>query len=230
MAEAAGRDSYEYRRNLLAAVVGCQDPLRFTRKIARAIGFDSDDVIVHNQYLGGGFGRRAKSDFAEQAARIAAQVHYPVKLIWSREEDTQHDHYRQACISRFQGGLDGDGNATAWHNHYVNKHDPRKATRIPYAIDNQSIVHTASKTRVPWGIWRSVDHSLHAFFTESFIDEMAEAAGRDSYEYRRNLLAAVPRFLAVLDLAAQKAGWGSQQVPAGLVSRTRSIISASCTR
>jgi isoquinoline 1-oxidoreductase beta subunit len=190
--------------------LGCQDPLRFARKIARAIGFDSDDVSVHNQYLGGGFGRRAKSDFAEQAARIAAQVHYPVKLIWSREEDTQHDHYRQACISRFQGGLDREGNPTAWHNHYVNKHDPRKSTRIPYAVENQRIVHTVSKTRVPWGIWRSVDHSLHAFFTESFIDEMAEAAGRDSYEYRRNLLADAPRFQAVLDLAARKAGWGSQ--------------------
>ena len=187
--------------------LGCQDPLRFSRKIARAIGFDSDDVIVHNQYLGGGFGRRAKSDFAEQAARIAVQVHYPVKLIWSREEDTQHDHYRQACISRFRGGLDRKGNPTAWHNHYVNKHDPRKSTRIPYAIDNQSIVHTASKTRVPWGIWRSVDHSLHAFFTESFIDELANAAGRDSYEYRRDLLADAPQIKAVLDLAARKAGW-----------------------
>ncbi len=190
--------------------LGCQDPLRFARKTARAIGFDSDDVIVHNQYLGGGFGRRWQSDFAEQAAHIAAQVHYPVKLIWSREEDTQHDHYRQACISRFQGGLDGDGNATAWQNHYVNKHEPKRATRIPYAIENQRIVHTVSKTQVPWGIWRSVDHSLHAFFTESFIDEMAEAAGRDSYEYRRNLLADAPRFQAVLDLAARKAGWGSQ--------------------
>jgi isoquinoline 1-oxidoreductase beta subunit len=190
--------------------LGCQDPLRFARKAARAIGFDSDDVIVHNQYLGGGFGRRWQSDFAEQAAQIAAQVHYPVKLIWSREEDMQHDHYRQACISRFQGGLDDDGNASAWHNRYVNKHEPRMATHIPYAIENQRIVHTVSRTRVPWGIWRSVDHSLHAFFTESFIDEMADAAGRDSYEYRRDLLAHAPRLRTVLDLAAQKAGWGNQ--------------------
>ncbi len=190
--------------------LGCQDPLRFARKTARAIGFDSDDVIVHNQYLGGGFGRRWQSDFAEQAAQIAAQVNYPVKLIWSREEDMQQDHYRQACISRFQGGLDDDGNATAWHNHYVNKHEPRRATHIPYAIENQRILHTVSRTRVPWGIWRSVDHSLHAFFTESFIDEMADAAARDGYEYRRDLLADAPRFRAVLDLAAQKAGWGNQ--------------------
>jgi len=188
--------------------LGCQDPLRFASKAARAIGFDSDDVIVYNQYLGGGFGRRSLSDYAEQAAQIAAQVHYPVKLIWSREEDIQHDHYRQACISRFQGGLDSDGKATAWHNHYVNKHEPRKATRIPYAIDNQRIVYTNSKTHVPWGIWRSVDHSLHAFFTESFIDELANAAGRDSYEYRRALLTNAPRYKTVLDLAAHKAGWG----------------------
>ncbi len=187
--------------------LGTQDPLGFANKTARAIGFTSDNVIVHNQYLGGGFGRRSLSDYAEQAAQIAAQVNYPVKLIWSREEDTRHDHYRQACISRFRGGLDGDGKATAWHNHYVNKHDPWKATRIPYAIDNQRIVHTVSRTPVPWGIWRSVDHSLHAFFTESFIDELANAAGRDSYQYRRDLLASAPRFKDVLDLAARKAGW-----------------------
>ena len=188
--------------------LGTQNPFGFAKDAAEAIGMDADDVIVHNQYLGGGFGRRAFSDVAVQAARIADQVHYPVKLVWSREEDTRHDHYRQASISRFRGGLDADGNALWWHNHYVNKHDPEEAPHIPYAIDNQRIVYTESKTHVPWGFWRSVDHSLHAFFTESFIDEMAVAAGRDTYEYRRDLLADEPRFLAVLDLAAKQAGWG----------------------
>jgi isoquinoline 1-oxidoreductase beta subunit len=169
---------------------------------------DQDDVTVHNQYLGGGFGRRAFSDYAIQAARIAASVPYPVKLIWSREEDTRHDHYRQASISRFRGGIDAAGRPLAWHNHYVNKHDPEEAPHIPYAIADQRIVFTTSKTHVPWGFWRSVDHSLHAFFTESFIDELAVAAGRDPYDYRRELLADQPRFRAVLDLAAEKAGWG----------------------
>lgn len=187
---------------------GSQNPLGFAKEVAGALDMDIDDVTVHNQYLGGGFGRRAFPDYAIQAARVAAEVHYPVKLVWSREEDTRHDHYRQASISRFQGGLDADGKAIAWHNHYVNKHDPEEAPHIPYAIDNQRIVYTESGTHVPWGFWRSVDHSLHAFFTESFIDEIAFAAGRDPYEYRRDLLADQPRFLAVLDLAASKAGWG----------------------
>lgn len=187
---------------------GTQNPLGFAKDVGDTLGLDIEDVTLHNQYLGGGFGRRAFSDYATQAARIAVTVPYPVKLIWSREEDTRHDHYRQASISRFRGGLDDDGWPVAWHNHYANKHDPREAPHIPYAIDHQRIVYTKSKTHVPWGFWRSVDHSLHAFFTESFIDEMAVAAGRDSYEYRRELLKHKPRFLAVLDLAAEKAGWG----------------------
>jgi isoquinoline 1-oxidoreductase beta subunit len=187
---------------------GSQNPLGFAREVSEALDMDQDDVIVHNQFLGGGFGRRAFADYTVQAARLAQSVPYPVKLIWSREEDTRHDYYRQASISRFRGGLDANGNPVAWHNHYVNKHDPEEAPHIPYAIGNQRIVYTDSGTHVPWGFWRSVDHSLHAFFTESFIDELAVAAGRDPYEYRRDLLQHEPRFLAVLDLAAEKAGWG----------------------
>jgi isoquinoline 1-oxidoreductase beta subunit len=187
---------------------GTQNPLGFAKDVSDAIDMDQDNVMVHNQFLGGGFGRRAFSDYAVQAARIAESVPYPVKLVWSREEDTRHDHYRQASISRFRGGLDANGRPLAWQNHYVNKHDPEEAPHIPYGIDNQRIVYTASDTHVPWGFWRSVDHSLHAFFTESFIDELAVAAGRDPYEYRRDLLEHQPRFRAVLDLAAEKAGWG----------------------
>jgi len=187
--------------------LGSQNPLGVAKDAGKAIGIDPDNVTVHNQFLGGGFGRRGFSDFAVQAARIAADVHYPVKLVWSREEDIRHDHYRQACISRFRAGLNAEGYPTAWHNHYVNKRNPEEAPHIPYGIDNQRIVHTESRTHVPWGYWRSVDHSLHAFFTESFIDEMAVAARRDPYEYRRELLADAPRFRAVLDLAAEKAEW-----------------------
>jgi isoquinoline 1-oxidoreductase subunit beta len=194
--------------------LGTQNPLGFAKEVAGALGIEQDAVTVHNQYLGGGFGRRAFGDFAIQAARIAAEAGVPVKLIWSREEDTRHDHYRQASISRFRAGLDESGAPLAWHNHYANKHDPAEAPHIPYAIDNQRIVYTKSATHVPWGFWRSVDHSLHAFFTESFVDELAVAAGRDPYAYRRDLLAHEPRFLAVLDLAAEKADWGGP-LPAG---------------
>ncbi|MFQ5549109.1 MAG: molybdopterin cofactor-binding domain-containing protein [Woeseia sp.] len=187
---------------------GTQNPLGFAKEVAEAIDMDLSGVTVHNQYLGGGFGRRAFGDYAIQAARIASQVSYPVKLIWSREEDMRHDHYRDANVSRFRAGLDDAGRPVAWVNQYVEKHDPAEAPHIPYGIDNQFIHFAESKTHVPWGFWRSVDHSLHGFFTESFIDELAVAAGRDPYQFRHDLLADAPKHRAVLDLAAEKAGWG----------------------
>jgi isoquinoline 1-oxidoreductase beta subunit len=187
--------------------LGTQNPLGFAADVAKAIDFDIENVKVHNQYLGGGFGRRAFSDYAVQAARIAVDAPYPVKLIWSREEDMRHDHYRQASISRFKAALDANGLPIAWENQFVDKHDPVDAPYIPYAIDNQYIHFAESKTHVPWGFWRSVDHSLHAFFTESFIDELAVTAGKDPYRYRRELLATATRFRDVLDLAASKSDW-----------------------
>ncbi len=189
--------------------LGTQNPLGFAKEVAEVLDMELSQVRVHNQYLGGGFGRRAFPDFAIQAARIATDVHYPVKLIWSREEDMQHDHYRQASISRFRAGIDAAGNPLAWENIYVDKHDPVEAPWIPYGIAAQDIRYVESKTHVPWGFWRSVDHSLHAFFTESFIDEIAVFAGKDPFAYRHDLLADNPRFQRVLDLAAEKADWGS---------------------
>lgn len=186
---------------------GTQNPLGFAAEVAQAIDMDTGQVVLHNQFLGGGFGRRAFSDYTIQAARLAAESPYPLKLIWSREEDMRHDHYRQASISRFRAALDEAGKPTAWINQYVEKHDPKEAPYIPYGIDNQYIHYAESKTHVPWGFWRSVDHSLHAFFTESFIDELAFAAGRDAYQYRRDLLVNSPRFRKVLDTAAEKSGW-----------------------
>ena len=119
----------------------------------------------------------------------------------------RHDHYRQASISRFTAGLDGDGKVTAWINQYVDKYDPVEAPYPPYDIDNQYIHYAESGTHVPWGFWRSVDHSLHAFFTESFIDEVAITAGEDPYQYRHNMLAGQPRIQKVLDLVAEKSNW-----------------------
>lgn len=193
---------------------GTQNPLGFAAEVAEALDMELDDVHLHNHYLGGGFGRRAFADYAIQAARIAAEMPEPVKLIWSREEDMRHDHYRQASISRFKAALDGTGRPTAWVNQYVDKHDPVEAPYIPYAIDNQYIHYAESKTHVPWGFWRSVDHSLHAFFTESFIDELAHAAGQDPYEYRHEMLHHAPRVQKVLDVAAGEAGWG-RSMPTG---------------
>ena len=144
-----------------------------------------------------------------QSARIAQQVDYPVKLIWSREEDTQQDHYRPAVSSRFKAGLDDNGKPIAWENQFVGKPDPAEAPHIPYDIANQFIHFADSKTHVPLGAWRSVDHTQHGFFTESFIDELAHAANADPWEYRRSLLGHRPRELAVLDMAANKANWGT---------------------
>jgi isoquinoline 1-oxidoreductase beta subunit len=189
------------------AWTGTQNPLGFRAAIAEALGLEKNRVTVTNLYLGGGFGRRSDPDYAVQAARIAAEVDYPVKLIWSREEDTQHDHYRPAVLSRFRGGLDESGRPVAWENQFVDKRDPAEASHIPYDIANQFIHFADSKTHIPWGPWRSVDHTQHGFFTESFIDELAHAAQADPWEFRRRLLSGSPRELAVLDLAAQKAGW-----------------------
>ena len=193
--------------NICEIWTGTQNPLGFAAEVANALEMDLENVHLNNAYLGGGFGRRAFPDYTIQAAKIAAEVAYPIKLIWSREEDMRHDHYRQASISRFTAGLDGDGKVTAWINQYVDKYDPVEAPYPPYDIDNQYIHYAESGTHVPWGFWRSVDHSLHAFFTESFIDEVAIAAGEDPYQYRHNMLAGQPRIQKVLDLAAEKSNW-----------------------
>ena len=187
--------------------IGCQNPLGFRQAVANALGFDAENVTLHNQFMGGGFGRKARPDYAIQAALIAQRAGRPVQLIWSREEDVRQDFYRPAVQSRFRAALDNDGNPIAWENTYVDKHEPIEAPLIPYAIAAQNIGHVASPTHVPFGAWRSVDHSQHGFFTESFIDEIAVAAGKDPYEYRAGLLGNHPRHLAVLEKVAEQAQW-----------------------
>ena len=193
---------------------GTQNPLGLRAAVAETLGVDAALVTVHNAYLGGAFGRRATFECALQAVRVAKVSGGRVQLIWSREEDIAQDKYRPACVSRFRGGLNGDGRPAAWWNVYTNKHDPAEAPLIPYAVAHQRIEHVASPTHVPFGVWRSVDHSQHAFFTESFIDEMAAAAGADPVAFRRALLAGAPRHKRVLDAAAKAAGWGAP-LPAG---------------
>lgn len=196
------------RNGICDVWTGTQNPLGARAQVAEILGLEPAAVTVHNAYLGGGFGRRFVDDYVRQAAAIAKAVPgTPVKLIWSREEDIAQDFYRPAVLSRFRAGLDADGRPVAWANLYVDKHEPPEAPLVPYAIANQRIRHVASPTHVPFGVWRSVDHSQHAFFTESFVDELARLAGRDPYAYRRSLLAHAPRHLAVLDAAAKAANW-----------------------
>ena len=189
---------------------GHQAPVNARQAAADAAGLAFEDVTYHNAYLGGGFGRRSESDNIIMATRIAKATGYPVKMIWSREEDTAQDHYRPSATSRFQGGLDNDGRAVSWSNIHTHLFDPKDAPTVPYY---KIASHRIRKVDVPmqlrFGPWRSVDHSQHGFFIESFVDEMAHAAGKDGYAFRRELLAGSPRHLKVLDTAAKMAGWDS---------------------
>ncbi len=187
--------------------IGCQNPLGFRRIIAGALGFDEENVHVHNLLMGGGFGRKSRADWALQTVHVANAVGRPVQLIWSREEDVRQDFYRPAAQSRFRAALDEDGELIAWENTYVNKQEPPEAPLIPYAVQTQNIGYVSSPMHVTTGAWRSVDHSQHGFFTESFIDEVADAAGKDPYEFRAALLKGHPRHLAVLEKAATEADW-----------------------
>ena len=191
--------------------LGSQNPLGTKHAVAGALGLEPDKVTVHNHMMGGGFGRRATDDASLQAALIARSAGVPVKLIWSREEDMRHDHYRPAATSVFRAAFDESGAVVAWENQFVDKHEPKEAPHIPYAVPNQFIHFANSPTHVRFGPWRSVDHSQHGFFTEGFFDEVATAAGKDPFELRRELLADKPRHKTVLELAAEKANWSEKR-------------------
>ncbi|MBT3437048.1 MAG: xanthine dehydrogenase family protein molybdopterin-binding subunit [Oceanospirillaceae bacterium] len=208
-----------------------------TAKTAADItGLETQQIHVHNQLLGGGFGRRGETDFVAQAVQISMMMKQPIKLIWSREEDMQHDFYRPMVISRFQIGLDAQFKPIAWHNQFASSSvfervisgtlpsalkwipvtafigDPiiaQGATEIPYLPEGiEADTHLSLvESNIPVGFWRSVGHSSNAFFTESVIDEAAQLAQQDSYEYRRNLLTSSPRERAVLNKAAKLGKW-----------------------
>ncbi|MEP3226260.1 MAG: molybdopterin cofactor-binding domain-containing protein [Parasphingorhabdus sp.] len=194
---------------------GTQSPLMARKTAAEVSGIDYDNVTYHNAFLGGGFGRRSEMDVIIMATRIAKATQYPVKMIWSREEDTTQDHYRPSATSRFQGGLDENGKAVSWSNIHTHLFDPQEAPTVPYyKIANHKIRKIDVPTHLRFGPWRSVDHSQHGYFIESFVDEMAHAAGKDGYAFRRELLAGSPRHLKVLDKVAEMSGW-DQPLPAG---------------
>ena len=184
-----------------------------------------DKIKVHATYLGGGFGRKAAMDFAIQAILISQAVGAPVKLLWSREEDIQHDMYRPVSTTRIKAGIDVGGKLVAWQQRVVSPSisassnpgsDPTKldTTSVEgssdkrYAIPNYSVDYVMKTFAVPVFYWRSVGNSQNGFFFESMLDEVAHAAGKDPYEYRRALLAATPRQLNVLETAAKLGDWG----------------------
>lgn len=191
--------------------------------VAAAVGLKPEDVTVKTTFLGGGFGRRLEYDFAVQAAQISKAVGKPVKLLWSREDDTTHDFYRPMAFHRMAAGLDASGKPVALTFQLTSQSVTQRAFGLPkgaldpfmaeaavvgYDIPNmtQELIEHDSGLRV--GYWRSVSHALNAFANESFIDELAAAAGKDPYQYRLALLDKQPRFANVLKIAATKAGWG----------------------
>jgi len=197
---------------------------------AKILGLKPEQVKLHTMLLGGGFGRRANpaSDFVSEAAHVAKAVRKPVKVIWTREDDMRGGYYRPMWYDRISAGLDGDGKPIAWRHTIVGQSiisgtffeqamikngidatSVEGAQDIPYNIPNTFVDLHSPKTGVPVLWWRSVGHSHTAFVVESFIDELAHAAGKDPYEFRKGLLTEHPRHKGVLELAAQKAGWGS---------------------
>ncbi|MBX3445826.1 MAG: xanthine dehydrogenase family protein molybdopterin-binding subunit [Parvibaculaceae bacterium] len=204
--------------------VGCQDALGARARIADVTGIPFDNVTLHPLLLGGGFGRRIPIragffDFPSEidwAAMIAKEVDAPVKLIYTREDDIQHDAYRPAVTARIRAVVDADGFPVAYENRYIHKDEPGEAPHIPYAVPHQSIRYIDIENPVPRGPWRSVAHTQHTFFSESFIDELAHRGGHDPLEFRLAMLADKPRHAAVLKLAAEKAGWG-RPLPQGHV-------------
>lgn len=205
---------------------------------ARVAGVKPEAVTVHVTYLGGGFGRRLEVDFVAQAVRIAQETGgRAVQLLWPREQDFANDFYRPAGAALLRAAVDEQGRVTALAiTSAGDAITPRWLARtlpalagpidlpdktateglydLPYDIAHQRIAHVATHSGVPVGNWRSVGHSHNAFFSESFVDELAHAAGQDPLRFRLAMLEGMPRHAAVLNLAAQKAGWG-KALPAG---------------
>jgi isoquinoline 1-oxidoreductase beta subunit len=196
-----------------------QAPQAAQKAAARVLGIAPERVTVHSMYLGGGFGRRGESDYAAQAAAAAKAAGRPVKLIWSREEDIQHDFYRPAAAIRFRGGLDSAGHLVALDCAVATASTPGFArgpafyteaiSDANYAIPNFRVTGVDQNLGVRFGFWRSVNDSHNPFMLESFIDELAHQAQQDPYRFRRALLQheRARRQLALLDLLAEKAGW-----------------------
>lgn len=194
-------------------------------QVAEALGVPPENVTMHVTMMGGGFGRRLLADYVVESAQISKAAKVPVKLVWTREDDMQHDWYRPASVHRMWGALDGRGRPVAWVHRVAaqsisEQHWPGSAKGgldegavdgaedLRYDIPNLRVEYCMLRTPVPVSWWRSVYASQTAFANECFVDELAHAAGQDPVAFRRAMLQDSPRHLAVLNLAAEKAGWG----------------------
>jgi isoquinoline 1-oxidoreductase beta subunit len=216
---------------------GHQMPDIYQNIVAGIAGTTPDKVRMHVMKTGGGFGRRAviDADVIAEATAIARAMNFsaPIKVQWTREEDTRGGRYRPAYVHTLKAGLDDNGNLVAWHNHIVgqsivagtpfegglvkngvDKTSVEGSSNLPYAIPNQKVELTTTQVGVPVLWWRAVGSTHTAYAVEAFLDEVAEAAGKDPVAFRLAMLGQSPRHAAVLRLAAEKAGW-NQPLPAG---------------
>lgn len=190
---------------------------KLINKSKEVLGIGKDAIQVHTTLIGGGFGRRLEQDYVEQAVRIAHESKYPIKLIWSRSEDIQHDFYRPFTSHQLEADLDSQGNIMSWRHRIAGPIRGRSigGAYLPYDVPHYRLDFHLKEHAVPIGSWRSVGSAHNAFVTECFIDELAYKAGSDPYQYRRSLLLKNnPRVLAVLDHAATLMQWG-QALPPG---------------
>lgn len=190
---------------------GLQDPLGARDRAAKAAGLSMDDVVFNPMIMGGGFGRRfpGVTEILDQIGPLAKQVPYPVKLIWSREEEVRHGTYRPQSSARLSAALDADGKITAWRSDYVQGDNAEAEAGFIYDVPATSRRHFEYKSNQIDGPWRSVNSTQIGFYNESFMDELAAAAGEDPYRFRRKHLPAGSRYVAVLDEVAKRADWDS---------------------
>ena len=197
--------------------------------IMAALGLKAEDITLQTTFLGGGFGRRLELDFIVQAALISKAVGKPVKLLWTREDDTRHDFYRPMALNQLEAGLDAEGMPVAMNYRVTSQSITQRAFGLPkdtldgfmveaavprYELPNATHELVIHDTGLRAGYWRAVSHNMNAFANESFIDELAAATGKDPYAYRMALLKNQPRMAHVLKTAADKAGWG-KPLPTG---------------
>lgn len=198
-----------------------QAPLGLRDRVARRFGFDPGRVRVHTTYLGGGFGRRVAHAEAMEAVALSREVGRPVKVTWTREDDIRHDYFRPPMLHRMRAGVGDDGRPVRWQHRVVGPSIMGKdsaeeldqlavdgAAQLAYGIDHVHVSWTGVELPPPLGFWRSVGHSHCAFAVESFLDELAAAAGQDPLAYRLGLLENAPRHRRVLERAADAADWG----------------------
>lgn len=207
--------------------LGSQVPTRVRDAAMAVTGLPADKIVVHNHLIGGGFGRRLEFDMVTQAVKIGKQVSTPVKVLWTREEDIQHDMYRPYYYDKISAGLDANGKPLAWQHRIVGSSimarfappafkdglDPdavEVASDLPYDLPNQLVDYVRQEPHaIPTAFWRGVGPTRGTFVVESFIDELAAEAKVDPVKYRRDLLGKTPRALNVLNTATQAANWGS---------------------